>query len=451
MAFVEPMERMSSFGSAASRLSVSQKVVDEESENHEFVSVAGDIGARVLQGGRKSTTESGGFRLSIDHIKPENGSLYKPQEEYELQQPDNNFIVNSQEQFPTLVATNNKVHSKDIKQVQESDKKLPKLLNYVSCLTHLAVFGILGVLTRYLLQRLFGPGGVGLTSDHTVVYLDLPSNMIGSFFMGWFGVVFKEDISRVSEHLAIALTTGYLGSLTTFSGWNQKMLELCVAGHWILSLLGFLIGMFLVAFSIIFGVETAKGFKWLLKRLKKRHENDTSISKINWKVDSFLRRLVVTIVLLVILVLLWVVSIVLEINEFKNGGGEAQLWLACMIGPLGVWLRWFLASLNEIGIGGGFLKWFPFGTLFANVSASCIMAALATLKKSMNTTNSDTVITGFQFGLLGCLSTVSTFAAEFNVMRESKHPWRAYAYVMVTICISFSFGILLYNIPISRM
>jgi hypothetical protein len=115
MALVEPMERMSSFGSAASRLSVSQKV-DGEAENHEFVSVAGDIGARTLQGGRKST-ESGGFRLSIDHIIPENGSVYKQQEEYELQQLDSNYIVNPQEQFPTLVATSSKVHSEDIKQV----------------------------------------------------------------------------------------------------------------------------------------------------------------------------------------------------------------------------------------------------------------------------------------------------------------------------------------------
>lgn len=60
--------------------------------------------------------------------------------------------------------------------------------------------------------------------------------------MGWFGVVFKEDISNVSKYLAIGLTTGYLGSLTTFSGWNQKMLELSVAGHWLFSVLGFLIG-----------------------------------------------------------------------------------------------------------------------------------------------------------------------------------------------------------------
>lgn len=69
------------------------------------------------------------------------------------------------------------------------------------------------------------------------------SFQVGSFLMGWFGVVFKGDISHVSEHLAIAITTGYLGSLTTFSGWNQGMLQLSVSGHWVYSSLGFLIGM----------------------------------------------------------------------------------------------------------------------------------------------------------------------------------------------------------------
>lgn len=60
--------------------------------------------------------------------------------------------------------------------------------------------------------------------------------------MGWFGVVFKGDISYVSDYLLIGLSTGYLGSLTTFSGWNQKMVELSVEGHWVFALLGFLIG-----------------------------------------------------------------------------------------------------------------------------------------------------------------------------------------------------------------
>lgn len=56
--------------------------------------------------------------------------------------------------------------------------------------------------------------------------------------------------------------------------------------------------------------------------------------------------------------------------------------------------------------------------------------------------------TGIQLGLLGCLSTVSTFAAEFHAMRESKHPWRAYAYVAVTFGVSFAMGTLIYSVPV---
>lgn len=65
---------------------------------------------------------------------------------------------------------------------------------------------------------------------------------VGSFLMGWFGVVFKGDIVKVSDQLAIGLSTGFLGSLTTFSGWNQKMLDLSVNGEWIFAILGIVIG-----------------------------------------------------------------------------------------------------------------------------------------------------------------------------------------------------------------
>lgn len=65
----------------------------------------------------------------------------------------------------------------------------------------------------------------------------------------------------------------------------------------------------------------------------------------------------------------------------------------------------------------------------------------------MNTRDCDTVVAGLQFGVMGCLSTVSTFAAEFNAMRKTNYPWRAYAYAAITICVSFSLGILIYCIP----
>lgn len=34
------------------------------------------------------------------------------------------------------------------------------------------------VLTRYLLQKLFGPGVAKVTSNGSILYLDLPSNMV---------------------------------------------------------------------------------------------------------------------------------------------------------------------------------------------------------------------------------------------------------------------------------
>ncbi|CAL5201194.1 unnamed protein product [Lathyrus oleraceus] len=357
--------------------------------------------------------------------------------------------LTSEQMFPLL--TNEREGSQNLQHLQETNKELPELLDYASYLIHLAVFGILGVLTRYILDKLFGPSVGNVTSDKTILYLDLPSNMVGSFLMGWFGVVFKQDISNVSEYLAVALTTGYLGSLTTFSGWNQKMLELGVTGNWLFAVLGYLIGLFLVAFSIIFGIETAKGFKWLLRRPNTSSRSETSRDKINVKVKSFKKQLVVMVVLLLVLGFLWCVSGVLMISEFKNDE-NSFLWIACIVGPLGVWIRWLLAPLNRHGLGSrGLLNWIPFGTLIANVSAACIMAALATTKIYVNTRDCDTIIKGIQFGLLGCLSTVSTFVAEFNEMRESMHPWRAYVYTVITICSSFFLGILIFCIPIWRI
>ncbi|KAG8379901.1 hypothetical protein BUALT_Bualt07G0137400 [Buddleja alternifolia] len=93
-------------------------------------------------------------------------------------------------------------------ELQEYEKEVSSVLDYVTHLLSLAVFGILWV---------------------------------GSVLMGWV-VVFRGDIMEVSDHLAIGLSTDFLGSLTTFSGWKQKMLELSVNGQWAFTVLGIIIG-----------------------------------------------------------------------------------------------------------------------------------------------------------------------------------------------------------------
>ncbi|KAL4598964.1 hypothetical protein ACB092_11G093200 [Castanea dentata] len=419
----------SSANSSLRRRSISLSVaapvhIDDDIES-EIVSEAGDIGDRALHSNMNS--ESSNHRFSGDHAlenglsTPTSGDTLLHLNKYWSRDPPTMTTISVVTPLPKEIisplSTDAIVCSKDKK--QDDKERLPKLLDYAFCLIHLAVFGILGVLTRYVLQKLFGPGVAGLTNDENILYLDLPSNMVGSFLMGWWGIVFKADISSVSDYLAIGLTTGYLGSLTTFSGWNQKMLDLIVDGHWVLAVLGFLVG------------------------------SGTPSSSSNWRVDSFKRHLAVMVALILMLGLLWGVCGALLREDFSSGSSGAQLWLACFVGPPGVWIRWFLARLNGRGLGrAGLFKWVPFGTLAANVSAACIMAALSTVKKAVNSQNCDTVASGIQLGFLGCLSTVSTFIAEFNAMRESEHPWRAYAYALITVCISFGLGILIYSVPV---
>ncbi|XP_077243448.1 fluoride export protein 1-like isoform X3 [Tasmannia lanceolata] len=290
----------------------------------------------------------------------------------------------------------------------DNQKRFPRLLECISRLTHLAVFGIMGV---------------------------------GSFLMGWLGIVFKADINQVSHLLAIGLTTGFLGSLTTFSGWNQKMLELSANGHWVASMLGLLIGMLLVDISIRVGVETATGFRCLLNRRG-------MLNSSTWTVDSYRRQICVWVVLF-LLGLLWIISGTLVRSRLEGEHRSAVLWLAFMVGPPGVWLRRFLARLNGRGLGRkGLMKWVPFGTLVANVFAACLMAALATIRNVVDTKRCDIIVTGIQFGFLGCLSTVSTFVAEYHDLRQSKHPRRAFVYSMITIVPSFALGTLIYSVPV---
>ncbi|KAK6114876.1 hypothetical protein DH2020_007145 [Rehmannia glutinosa] len=269
--------RLSGGGSSRRRsLSISQQFDDDvESES---VSEAGDIGDRALHSKRISASGRS-TRFSFDNVA-ENGIVVPIQD-------DNSFAVPVLENV-SPVSVDAIVQSGEIK---NDEKEVPWLLEYVTCLLSLAVFGILGV---------------------------------GSFLMGWLGVVFKGDILKVSDQLAIGLTTGFLGSLTTFSGWNQKMLDLSVEGQWVFAMLG------------------------------------------------------------IFLALLWGLFGSLAKNDFESGSSEAHLFLACMVGPFGVWIRWFLARFNGRGLGkNGVLKWMPFGTLAANVLAACVMAALATLKKAV--------------------------------------------------------------------
>lgn len=60
--------------------------------------------------------------------------------------------------------------------------------------------------------------------------------------MGWVGVVLKRDIAAFSELLAIGLSTGLMGSITTYASWNQAMIVLITNGFWLRSIVSLIVG-----------------------------------------------------------------------------------------------------------------------------------------------------------------------------------------------------------------
>ena len=65
----------------------------------------------------------------------------------------------------------------------------------------------------------------------------------GSFLMGIVGFTSKKDIAAYSQPLAIGLSTGLCGSITTFGSWNQRMMAILAYGLVLRALFGYVLGM----------------------------------------------------------------------------------------------------------------------------------------------------------------------------------------------------------------
>lgn len=95
-----------------------------------------------------------------------------------------------------------------------------------------------------------------LATDHAPLLL----LQVGCYFMGIVGVVCKAHIARYSELLSLGLATGLMGSITTYSSWNQDMAALFVAGMWAKAIFGIIVGGTSVSFFVSGQEAFLKGF-----------------------------------------------------------------------------------------------------------------------------------------------------------------------------------------------
>ncbi|CAA6660581.1 unnamed protein product [Spirodela intermedia] len=395
--------------------------------------------------GEKLFDEEGGLMIEQDAFTISETDVVpipdgrSPLELEKISLPTDSILYSKEEKISTLI----------VQPVQRY--KLSRPLDYMAYMLPMAVFGILG---------LFGPGCLALTRDGTPLYLDLPANMVsfslslsslskrnnthihstfrkmcssssGWFILhGWFGLVFKGDVRHVSDHLAVALTTGFMGSLTTFSGWNQKMLDLSSEDHWVFAAAGIILGFFIVNESFRYGVASADFLREHLLNLFDETPDRPTFVPDRWAVRRPGQHAAAMTAALLLLCSLWGVS-------------------GAMTGTSLDGLRDGSVLFNGRGLGKkAVLKWLPIGTMAANILAALAMGALSTADKEVDSRRAGLIIRGLQFGFLGCLSTVSTFAAEVYAMRQSGHEGRALAYAAATFVPSFAMGTLIYSVPV---
>eukprot|EP00475_Leptophrys_vorax_P010032 TRINITY_DN16703_c0_g1_i1.p1 TRINITY_DN16703_c0_g1~~TRINITY_DN16703_c0_g1_i1.p1 ORF type:complete len:402 (-),score=10.72 TRINITY_DN16703_c0_g1_i1:291-1496(-) len=339
----------------------------------------------------------------------------------------------------------------DTDMVPEEDERLEPWLAHVSVLVHLATFAVIGVLIRYGLEILFGPEMSHVTDDNETVFIDLPANIVGCFIMGIVGVAAKRHISAYSEHLAIGLSTGLCGCLTTFASWNQRMLAIEANGLWVRGICGYIVGAALPFVSLIVGIDVADGVKWLVQRTNDRRARQGKAPLRRPRADHFDRRwgsLLLFFCVSVFLATGAAIGTALDTTSDKR----RRLWFALVVAPPGAWMRWYLSWLNGGAVGKGrWWHWVPVGTMAANVSAAVLEAALSTVVLAVDTSTARLVIGALQLGFFGSLSTVSTLMVEVLALHKAKQGrcWRPYTYLYgLTVLPSFVGGVLVYCVPV---
>ncbi len=278
--------------------------------------------------------------------------------------------------------------------------------------TYIAIFSILGTLSRTGLIALNAYPG------HLVPPLAW-AQFIGCAIMAF--LVNEDHLFPKSKDvgkydaLYIGLTTGYCGSLTSFSGWmSDSFRDLAniepgiqgrARGYNAISL----ITQIMITFAVSFG-----GF-----RIGKHFASLTQMYPCRPipKVTSALW--VAAIVVLGLTFQLVSVAVAIVKQDWRG-----SVTFALVFSPLGALTRWYLSKHLNSRVPS-----FPIGTFTANVSAASLAAVFHLLQYNTSAVIGCQVLQGLQDGYCGTLSTVSTFVTELTALQK-KH---SYVYGSISV------------------
>ncbi|KAJ7129599.1 CrcB-like protein-domain-containing protein [Mycena epipterygia] len=310
--------------------------------------------------------------------------------------------------------------------------KQPKSYHPLSIhvLALLMPFSILGVLARLGLSALATYNG---QSIFPLAY----AQATGCLIMG-FCLALKEPLSRYYPPAYTALTTGFCGSLTTFSGW-----QLDVFKSWLndgnahrSALSNVMDGLCKSVFTISLSLASLFFGMHIASEISPYFHAAPSPGK-------FVRRAVS--VLSICTYAATIPAYYLLPRDYRH-----QATSALLFSFPGTFTRYLLSTqLNAV------LPSFPLGTYAANSLGTALLGTFHVLQSTANRPLSNascTTLQGLSDGYCGCLTTVSTFTAEISTLKTAGHKYRYVLTTFVTgqfilVCI---FGALLWSGDISK-
>ncbi|KAJ1644590.1 hypothetical protein LPJ64_003757 [Coemansia asiatica] len=321
---------------------------------------------------------------------------------------------------------------------RQTHKTRPVFLFMGPLIASLVLFSMIGVLVRVHLTKLF-------TYADQPIYGLIWAQMLGCFIMG-IAMRTKGVLMSLSPAVDVGITTGLCGSITTFSSWQleiyQQFFNTRRANH--TRFKNFLGGMSVLATTIacstgalrlgqMIGDEVRLLCNYYLRRWMSEYDNplsridtkmlggkpvDARDSWLGWNKWHLVDSILVTAGILSLVAACLVVALALSTRSVS---------IALLLGPVGTLIRWRLASLNSVHprLDRIFSKripalHLPFGTFIANVIGSVVLAIIHILQTGAVVRPSAAscyVLVAMADGFCGCLTTISTFAAELNVLR----------------------------------
>lgn len=112
--------------------------------------------------------------------------------------------------------------------------------------------GFFGAISRFLLSR-----WVSLKLEGVLPYGTLIVNVLGSFLLG-FIMTFSLEKGLTHPYLRLAITTGFIGALTTFSTFSYETVVLIEERDWFFAGMNILSNLLLGLVSVMGGIILAK-------------------------------------------------------------------------------------------------------------------------------------------------------------------------------------------------